>query len=461
MDGRLIIAIAIIALIPLLYKLLIVSINNINSVKGTHIDKGKKNINSEVLKEVIDLSGSIDKSVKTVKALSEVINKEIETRVGVVTQELSKKYEAAIKEKELQYKTMDEKFKKTVVEKKQTESVIRSLAEGLVVLNDKGEVLMMNPAAEKLLDVSKESQIGKGLSGCLTDQQVVSLAKSKGEGDDREIELNAKNEDTKKVIRSSTAVIENESGQTIGMVSVLTDVTKQKELDRMKAHFVASVSHELRTPIVAIRNSVGIMLSKASGALTTDQEKFLTIADRNLVRLNDLINDLLDLSKLEARKMEIHPQPSSIEKVIGDTCDTLTSWAKTKGITLAKNVASGIPMVNFDGARIIQVLTNLVGNAIKFTPKNGLIVIEARISPDKKDLFVSVNDNGIGISKEDLPKLFNKFSQVGGRGSSPEISGTGLGLALSKEFVTLHGGTIWAESSPGKGTKMIFKLPAT
>ena len=460
METKNVIIIIVVVIIIFLLQLLIKSIKYISGVQGREVSRSKNELQSSLMKEVVNLQGPLDKSVQTVKALSETINKEVEKRVSVVTMEMSKKFETVLTEKDREYKAVTEKLTKTVVEKKQTESIIRSIADGLVVLNDKGEVLMMNPAAEKLLSVSKEQQMGKGLASSLNDQQVLSLSKPKGpSGQEREIELNAQNEETKKVIRSSTAVIENENGQTIGMVSVLTDVTKQRELDHMKSHFVASVSHELRTPIVAIRNSISIMLSKTAGPVTADQEKFLTIADRNLARLNNLINDLLDLAKLESKKMELKTESASIEKVINETCETLASWAKAKQIAIARTIPPTLPLIKFDPARITQVLTNLLSNAVKFSAPKGLIVVDAKFLTERKEFIVSVSDNGVGIAKDDIPKLFSKFSQVGEHASLSELSGTGLGLAISKEIVELHGGRIWIESTLGKGTKVLFTIP--
>lgn len=436
-------------LIIVLGLFLIYFIRYLSTIRGASVSGIKasavKSILSDKIKDPI--------LAEEVEALFE---QELDRRVS----DVSGKYERILQEKDVAIQEVDKKFKKTLTEKKQTESVVRSIAEGLVVLNSKGEVMMMNPAAEKLLDVSKEKQIGKHIPENLKKEQLISLAKERAGAGEKVIEVNAQNEETKKVLRSSTAVIEDENGQTIGMVSVLSDITKQKELDRMKDNFVSSVTHELRTPIVAIRNSVALLLEKSAGPLNDNQEKFLRIADRNLHRLNLLINDLLDISKLEAGKMDLHPIMSSLGKVVAETCETLNSWASAKDIALRKKVQDGLPDTYFDPNRITQVLTNLIGNAIKFTPKQGFISTEVYVDKDKESIHVAVSDNGIGISKEDQAKLFNKFQQVGsGERASTDIGGTGLGLAICKELIELHNGVIWVESDAGKGAKFLFKLP--
>lgn len=390
--------------------------------------------------------------------VSGILDREFERKLNKTTQELAEKYENVIKEKAKNEEMAWGKYNKVLGEKQETEAVIRSIAEGLLVVDSQGNVVMMNPAAEKLLGVSKKDKIGKPVAQDLKGEQLVSLIRSGPESEAKEIELMSSQDDTKKILKASSAVIENEYGQTVGMVSVLSDVTKQRELDRLKSSFIASVSHELRTPLVAIEKSVSLMLNRETGDITPTQEQFLSIADRNLKRLTRLINDLLDMSKLEAGKMELKAEPSSLEKAINDSVEGLLSWANTKSVNIERKIAREIPQVNMDSDRIIQVLTNLIGNAIKFVPKSGQIVVEAKLATAGSEVEVSVQDNGIGISPENLPRVFDKFYQVGER-ASQDISGTGIGLSISREIVELHGGKIRAESEKGRGARFTFTLP--
>jgi PAS domain S-box-containing protein len=407
-----------------------------------------------IFEEINQVLGVFAESEKISERISSLFSKELEKQINLTTQELSKKYNAIIEEKTKNEQIMWEKYKKALVEKKDTEAVLKSIAEGLVVVDSQGKVIMMNPAAEKLLGVSKKDKIGKNLLENLKDEQIVSLIK--GSEKEREIELISQRDETKKILRASSAVIEDENGRTIGMVSVLSDITKQKELDRMKSQFIASVSHELRTPLVAIEKSISLLLNKEAGPISKTQEEFLSIAERNLKRLSQLINDLLDLSKLEAGRMRLEKKPSSIEKIIEECIQTFLTWANAKSIKIEKKIQPNLPLVNIDPIRINQVLTNLIGNAIKFTPKNGRITVEAIFGSE--EIRVSVADTGIGIPKEALDKIFDKFYQVHER-THTDISGTGLGLSIAKEIVQLHGGKIWAESEKGKGAKFTFTLP--
>ncbi|MBM3255208.1 MAG: cell wall metabolism sensor histidine kinase WalK [Candidatus Omnitrophica bacterium] len=422
---------------------------------GGLLDDALRNTIFEQVSEVI---GSKESGREIVEKVSGAISEELEKKVELQTQELSDKYENILEQKNKAEEITWRKYNKVLSDKKNTEAVIRSIAEGLVVVDSKGKVIMMNPAAEKLLEIYKKEKIGKDILDNLKEEQMISLVKGAPEKEDKEIELVSHHDDTKKVLRASSAVIENENGQTIGMVSVLSDITKQKELDQMKSNFVASVSHELRTPLVAIEKSLALILSGTTGAVSGQQEQFLSIAERNLKRLSRLINDLLDLSKLEAGKLDLRTMPVSVEDIIGESIESLKSWADTKSIELKKSIQPGLPQVKIDSDRITQVLNNLIGNAIKFTSNNGIIKVEAALADNRNFIRISIIDNGIGISKDALSKVFDKFYQVGERVPT-DITGTGIGLSIAKEIVELHGGKIWAESQEGKGTSFIFTLP--
>jgi two-component system sensor histidine kinase VicK len=391
------------------------------------------------------------------KAVTSLVDQAVQERVSGTTRELDERYGQVIEEQRKEKTVLQQKYQDTLQEHKQTEAVLQSIAEGLVVVNNQGNVIMMNPAAERLLAVTQKDRIGKPLMDNLKDEQLVSLVKESKDGE-REIVLSAKQDATKRVLRASNAVIADEDGNTVGMVAVLSDVTKQRELDHLKSEFVAKVSHELRTPLVAMKHALSILTDQVAGPLTDEQQKFASISQRNLERLNLLINDLLDLSKLEAKKMELRPEAGPVLPMIRGVCESLEAWAGTKAVTLAKRVPEDLPEAMFDKSRVTQVLTNLVGNAIKFTPKQGRITIEAKVGAGGDVLELSVSDTGPGIAKDDLPKLFNKFQQVGERAAT-DMSGTGLGLAISKEIIDLHHGRIWAESDAQQGARFIFTIP--
>jgi len=414
---------------------------------------------NEIFQELKGLSGSSKRQKKAATAISSLLKEKVDEKVTVVKKELTEKYGKLVEEKSQAAAESQQKFKKTLSEKKQTEAIVRSVAAGVVVVNNKGEVLLMNPAAEKLLDTTKEKKTGKSLTEGATEEQLFSMARTASLDGETEIEIDGQ-EDTKKILRSSSAVIEDENGQTVGMVTVLNDVTKQKELDTMKNQFLSNVTHELRNPIGAIKQSISVILEETAGPITEPQKKFLSNAKRNLERLGALIDDILDLAKLEAKKMEINLQPTAITAVIDEVCQTLSAWIKNKEISIVGDIQNKIPEINIDHDRIIQVLMNIISNAIKFTPKGGTITLGAKLSDKGDQMEISVADTGVGIAKNDLPKIFGKFQQAKNR-SLGDTSGTGLGLAIAQEIVQLHKGEINVSSEEGKGTIFTFTLPIT
>ena len=405
----------------------------------------------------------------TMQFISKIVEEETEQRLKGVKQEYSVKYQVTMQEKNKEVDSVMREFSKTLekydevkreykrveVEKKNTEAVVRSIAEGLVVVNQKGEVLLMNPAAEKLLGTQNEKKMGKSIMDGLGNEHLVSLSRPADPSGERVVEYTSKDENVKKVIRSSSAVIQNENGETVGMVNVLTDITKQKELDEIKSRFVSNVTHELRTPIVAMQKSIEILLDKTSAPLNEMQLNFINIVHRNLAHLSRLVEDLLDIAKIESGKMRLKFMPARLDKLLNDACDALGTWSKSKDITIEREIDKSLPEITMDSVKITQVLNNLIGNAIKFTPKGGKIFVSSGWN-DAGTVKVSVADTGVGIAKENLAKLFGRFEQFG---DLQGISGTGLGLCISKEIVERHGGKISAESEEKKGAKFTFSLP--
>ncbi|MBI3999387.1 MAG: hybrid sensor histidine kinase/response regulator, partial [Candidatus Omnitrophica bacterium] len=232
-----------------------------------------------------------------------------------------------------------------------------------------------------------------------------------------------------------------------------------KKLDQLKSDFIASVSHDIRTPLNSVQESIALILD---GVVDTHQDKgkkVLEIAKRSIKRLTTMINDLLDFSKLEAGKLRLHIEPSDIQVLIDEVLGSLKSLAEKKQVKFDFHPTQGFPKVPCDAERMVQVLTNLVGNAIKFTPEGGTVSIRAEMTPQSRAQVV-VSDTGIGIAKEDLGRIFERFEQVKGA-DSKGVKGTGLGLSICKELVRLHGGDVWAESEVGKGSHFIVSIPMT
>ncbi len=230
-----------------------------------------------------------------------------------------------------------------------------------------------------------------------------------------------------------------------------------KKLDQLKSDFIASVSHDIRTPLNSVQESIALILD---GVVNTSEEKgkkVLEIAKRSIGRLTAMINDLLDFSKLEAGKMRVHIEPCDIQILIDEVLGSLKSLAEKKQVKLVFHPVEGFPKIVCDAERMVQVLTNLTGNAIKFTAANGTVKVQLEAAANDR-INIIVSDTGIGIAKEDLERIFERFEQVKGVNSKEHL-GTGLGLSICKELVKLHGGEVWAESEIGKGSRFIISLP--
>jgi len=231
---------------------------------------------------------------------------------------------------------------------------------------------------------------------------------------------------------------------------------KTLELERLKSDFVAVVSHELRTPLAVVIGNLELLSDDRFWKLEPQQAKFLTAASTNSNRLLHLINDILDFSKLENASLPMTRSPNELGEVIRQAAENLRRLFEEREINLDIAIAEDLPLAEIDEQRIAQVLTNLISNAIKFSPAGA--PVEVSVTHDGTVATVRVRDCGEGIRREDMPKLFKKFSQLDSK-STRKAGGTGLGLAISRGLIEAHGGKIWAESEPGQGSTFVFTLP--
>jgi len=237
-----------------------------------------------------------------------------------------------------------------------------------------------------------------------------------------------------------------------------------RELDksnRMKSTFLASMSHELRTPLTAIIAFAELLLERIGGVLTQRQEEYVGGVRDNSRQLLSIINDILDLAKIEAGRMELRVSRFHVGTLLEEAVENIKPLAVRKGVTLriaGDTLCKRLPEIEGDRQKIQQVLTNLLGNAIKFTPEDGLVLLDASLDDDRGEVLVLVSDTGIGIPPEKQEDIFDAFRQVDGS-TTREYRGTGLGLSLAKHLVAMHGGRIWLESKEGRGSAFYFTLP--
>jgi len=347
-------------------------------------------------------------------------------------------------------------------EQVRTHTVIGNMVEGVVVVDEQGKILMMNPAAEQIYGTSLAQAAGKSIVEKGGEEHMITLAEELTSPGDREIKTDVRvqaADDTRRTLRAAGAVVQNEAGKVVGMVSSLPDVAKHKELQRMQREFVAHITHELRAPLSSIQAALEILEGEFKGKLKADEQKMMSTALRNSDRLAEMINSILDFSKIESGQMTVAPRQTNAEKIVREAVESITPWASKKNLGLALSVAPGLPPVYADEKRTIQVLVNLLSNAIKFTPAGGRITVSLRPSREVRDKFLefSVADTGPGIAKADQGRIFEKFVQI----ASGEMTtaGTGLGLSIAKALVHLQGGQLGVDSDLGRGAVFTFTLP--
>ena len=248
----------------------------------------------------------------------------------------------------------------------------------------------------------------------------------------------------------------DEDGELIGGVHIMTDITKGKEIDKMKTELISNVSHELRTPLSTIKEGISLVYDEALGPIQENQKDMLATIKNNIDRLARLINDLLDMSKIEAGRVALTKSSVDISALVEEVLSSFHDQVEKKNIKLTNRVKKDTPPMYVDRDKISQVLTNLVANSIKFTPARGRVTVMAKNKG--KNVEISVADTGIGISQKNIAGLFGRFSQFN-RVYGPGERGTGLGLAISKEIVEMHGGKIGVVSEVGKGSTFTFSLP--
>lgn len=232
--------------------------------------------------------------------------------------------------------------------------------------------------------------------------------------------------------------------------------TDLHKLDMLKSEFISTVSHELRTPLSITKEGINLVLQEITGKLNQQQKELLEVAKNNIERLNKIIGDILDISKIEAGKMLLHKSSTDMVQIVKDIFSFYRESAEQKGVNFNINIPNQRIELYIDADRVIQVFSNLVSNALKFTKEGGSVKI--KLENSEKELLCSVEDTGIGISFSDQDKLFDKFQQFG-KTMGPGEKGTGLGLSIAKKIIQMHRGNISVQSELGKGSKFIFTLP--
>jgi signal transduction histidine kinase len=344
-------------------------------------------------------------------------------------------------------------------------SILDSLASGVLAVDLDSRVLFVSASLCRRLGIVQDTWIGKPASGIFGSANPrISPKRSalyrldpRRDGkrtEYREIEWS----DGQRIVhfREDSSPLYNRAGQLIGRLFAYHDLSWEKTVDQMKSEFISIASHELRTPMTSIKGSVDLILGGCAGPVSPETLELLEITHSACDRMIRLINNILDLSKIEAGQIQLNLERLDLTAVVERAMRALEPLAMQAGITLKSNFPADIPCVEGDRDRMEQVITNLVSNAIKFSPNNGEVRID--LVADDEWVRCSVTDQGCGIEEKDLSRIFGKFQQAG---QPKRGTGTGLGLAITHALVTEHKGKIWVESQFGRGSSFTFCLPVS
>lgn len=349
---------------------------------------------------------------------------------------------------------------KILSEKRKSEVIVDSIADGLIMVDADLCVIHVNSIIADLFGFAEAAGIGKRVEDVIPDARVVSmLERAAGRTDapdPRFAFLRFEREHATLYMRPKVTTLRDREGRLYGVLLLMQDITQFKELDQLKSDFIATVSHEFRTPVTSINMSVNILDQELLGPLSPKQKELITSAKEDCNRLTKLARELLQLSKIESGRLQVREEELQLRNVVESSLRPLQLPFQEKGVQLSVDVPPDLPTLTADEQQISWVVTNLVTNALKYTPAGGKVTVRGCREGDA--LRLEVQDTGVGIAAEHLGKIFDKFVQVK-HASDATPGSVGLGLAIAKDIVDYYGGRIWADSEPGKGSTFAFLLP--
>ncbi|MFN8527806.1 MAG: GAF domain-containing protein [Anaerolineae bacterium] len=353
-------------------------------------------------------------------------------------------------------------------EAEKNSAILEGIADGVLLANPDGVIMLFNGAAERILEVPRDYAQGQPLAQLEamypgSEQSWVTVLQgwlNPSRKTDRDSLLFERIEMGRKVIAVTASRVYN-GDQYLGTVAVFRDITKDVEVDRMKSEFISNVSHELRTPMTSIKGYADLLMMGAAGQVTDQQRSFLDTIKGNAERLSNLVNDLLNISKLDSGSEKLKLERVRPEDVINAVLAGVETRSdnERKNISISSHIAPNTPALTGDRAKIEQILSNLVDNAFNYTYPGGKIEVEARPFDDPAFVLLSIKDNGIGIPKDFQSRIWNRFERYEEHALVMEVAGTGLGLSIVKNLVDMHRGRVWVESEPNVGSTFFVALP--
>ncbi|NTU80813.1 MAG: GAF domain-containing protein, partial [Chloroflexales bacterium] len=381
-------------------------------------------------------------------------------------------------EAERRYELLDHQQK----EASQTQAILQSLSDGVIVCDLEGRVLVTNPAAatilarnvEELLLWNLHDILARYLGSRSPEMPLEDLLHRPLTRDEQPRFFQSTLKVGVRTVSLSLGPVLKDDSELLGALLVLHDITREVEADRLKTEFIGTMSHELRTPMTAIKGFTQLLSMGGLGPLNETQREFVTTIYSNTERMIALINDVLDITKIESGSVDLEWRSLHLAETLSGVVTELRGLKAERHHELSISIPPGLPLVRADAHRLHQILLNLLANAFKYTPKGGEISVEAHetsfeqlpeevrdtVIPGRRYTQLSIHDTGVGIAVEDLSRIFDRFYRT----ENPlkiEAGGTGLGLSLVKPLVELLGGRIWVRSTPGEGSTFSFILPAT
>jgi len=349
-------------------------------------------------------------------------------------------------------KKLQEAQAMTEGERRKLSSVLSYMTDGVIATDRKGRVILINDPAAEMLNVSRETVLSQPIVELLDLDDTNTFEDLLEENDSLILDYSTKAE--RYILRANFSIIQKETGFVNGLIAVLHDITDQEKIDAERREFVANVSHELRTPLTTMRSYLEAL---ADGAWQDPEiaPNFLDVTRTETERMIRLVNDLLQLSKMDSTDYKLKKEWVNFVDFYNNIVDRF-EMSKEQNVTFKRKLPKQAIFVEVDEDKMTQVLYNIISNALKYSPEGGQVTFSIKEKEDK--IIVSVSDQGVGIPKENIGKIFDRFYRVD-KARTRKLGGTGLGLAIAQEMVKAHGGSIWATSEEGKGTKISFSLP--
>jgi len=345
-------------------------------------------------------------------------------------------------------------------EKSRTLTIINHMADGVLVTDQNGYIVLNNPAVTRVLGLEEETPLGKHISKWVGNEdlthmveEVLKIKDPKAQGISQEL---AWGDPPKNFLVAHSAPVRSEQGEIFGSVTIFNDITRLKELDQMKSEFVDMVSHELRSPLSSIRQKLSLMVDGFIGEINDEQKQIVNRVQHRIDGLIGMISNLLDLSRIEAGRLVQQKERIALPEVIDEVVELMAQEAEEKGLKFEVTIDAQLFSIHADRQSIETVITNLLSNALKYNREGGRVSISAQNRGEFIELKVA--DTGVGVSKENLPRIFDRFYRIRSD-YTRKVIGSGIGLPLVKAIIEAHFGTITVESKPGKGTTFTVLLP--